>query len=683
VTPARPGAAAALERLSKTAALLSALLIVALQIAVHPDGTATIRALAALALIAGWLGAQFSRQSIHAFWLLVAPLAPAVLRIVTQREGPILDLIWMAGLTGTLLRSVSWSGWALPTGWRVLVGGWALTLSLAWPVIVLREISFDPRLLRDMGAVNSWAQLAAPQVVAWTLHVGLTQLLGLVWLDWLVGRLTAEPERTPRAVHALWIGATIASVVALYQATVDIGFLSTAAWAARARATGTMLDANAYGVLAAIGGPIAVLALRRSRLPRALLISLAVLLIDFAGMWVSGSRTALLCALGGVVGLTAGAWTTGTSRVRRLIPVAAVTAIVIVALLIVASAAVGPVRRLLEQPARSGGLVDSLINRGGYGTIANRIISDYPLTGVGMGGYQVIAPDYWRAMVDEQLPFDNAQNWWRQTLAEFGILGGAAVLVWSAIVAWLVIAGRSRPTQRITSIGVRGLLLGVGACSLLGIPTQTPVVLLAFFVLVAWLSVLVRDPDIPALANRASAAWTVVTVLAVAYAGGHVALAQGPLAVRTRVTRAGLSYVAGTYPPEPLADGGQFRWTRDHAELIMRAETPWLVFRVWVNHPDLGSRPVHVQLLTQCGAALDEDLRSPTPVSVAVHLPFGERVVDARIRVSRTWRPSRFGSPDPRELGAAVTTAFVPDGDQARQAERVVDLTACRRPDGF
>ena len=72
-----------LERLSKTAALASTLLIVALQIAFHPDGTAMIRALAVLALITGWLAAHASRQTIHAFWIFLAPLAPALLRALT------------------------------------------------------------------------------------------------------------------------------------------------------------------------------------------------------------------------------------------------------------------------------------------------------------------------------------------------------------------------------------------------------------------------------------------------------------------------------------------------------------------------------------------------------------------------------------------------------------------------
>ena len=59
------------------------------------------------------------------------------------------------------------------------------------------------------------------------------------------------------------------------------------------------------------------------------------------------------------------------------------------------------------------------------------------VAGVGVGAYHVIAPDYWRVAVDRQLPFDNAQNWWRHVAAEFGVLGAAAVILWSFVVVWL------------------------------------------------------------------------------------------------------------------------------------------------------------------------------------------------------------------------------------------------------
>ena len=99
-----------LERASKTAATTSVLLILALMLAVHPDMTWLLRGLTVAALVAGWfisaLGLRVAAPAGHPFfWLFVAAIAPALLRLLAGREGPVLDIVWMAGLAGSLLRT--------------------------------------------------------------------------------------------------------------------------------------------------------------------------------------------------------------------------------------------------------------------------------------------------------------------------------------------------------------------------------------------------------------------------------------------------------------------------------------------------------------------------------------------------------------------------------------------------
>ena len=118
---------------------------------------------------------------------------------------------------------------------------------------------------------------------------------------------------------------------------------------------------------------------------------------------------------------------------------------------------------------------------------------EYPLTGVGAGSYRVLAPDYWRAMANDALPLDNAQNWWRHQIAELGVFGGALVIAFSALVAWRVLAGREVGPDVAAASTARGLLLGLGVVSLFGMPTQNPLVLCWFFGLVAWFATL-RSP---------------------------------------------------------------------------------------------------------------------------------------------------------------------------------------------
>ncbi len=397
---------------------------------------------------------------------------------------------------------------------------------------------------------------------------------------------------------------------------------------------------------------------------------------------MSGSRTALVCAIGGVAGLGAALWRSPRPATRRLVPVAALVALSVVAVLIAMGTAIGPLGRLLEAPGGSSdGVVASLWNRGGYGTIAMRMLRQFPLTGVGIGSYHVIAPDYWRVMTDRQLPFDNAQNWWRHVAAEFGALGGASILMWSVAVGLLVLAGRARDEERATAMAVRGLVAGIGVCSLLGMPTQTPVVLLGFFLLVAWLSVLMPQPDVAIVAARRRVAWPVVAVLAVAAAAGQAALAHGSLSLAARAIAAQRELVTGTYPAEALPDSGQFRWTREQARFIWPARTRWLVLRVWVDHPDVARFPVRLTIDTPCGVLLDRTLSDTRAVNLGVELPLGAQMLEAFVRVSRTWQPSHFGGSDRRQLGAAVVADFVSTAEIIQQQDGPsVALPVCNQP---
>jgi hypothetical protein len=252
------------------------------------------------------------------------------------------------------------------------------------------------------------------------------------------------------------------------------------------------------------------------------------------------------------------------------------------------------------------------------------------------------------------------------------------VLVWSAVIAWMTLAGRGLRPRADTGVW-RGLLLGLGLVSLIGMPTQDPVVLVWFFALAALLAA-----GRPATASavppgRLRAGWVVVAVLAVAYAAAHAALATTSLSVEARALRASRDHAVGLFAPEPDPEGGQFRWTAQHAELLLAPRTRWLVLRTWVAHPDVTEAPVGVRLATPCQVLLDEQLRDSTPVDLALVWPGGPTSLQIRIDVSRTWSPSGDeGNDDSRVLGAALETAFVDSDEEATAAAgRRVTLEPC------
>jgi hypothetical protein len=664
---------AVFERASRIALVASVAVVTALQLAFHPDLTPALQRAGLAAFAAGLLLGRLRSGGGIAFWVVAAPLAPALLRALTGREGPVLDLVWMAGLAGALLSAAPRPVWSLPPAWRLLLGAWALVLTCAWPIVAARELAFSWHTFADEGAVNSWAMLTAARTVAWSLYVVQTQLLGLLWFDW-VARAAGDREQTTLALHALWIGATLASVVALYQGAVDLTFLSTPFWANERRATGTLLDANGYGMLAALAASVGALRLRAGGHQR---LAVAVLAVNWVGFWMSGSRTALVGIVAGAIGLAAALLLSGRRAAwrpaRTTGALAALVVIVGVAALI--GGAVGPLRRIAEVPLSRAGLVD-LWSRGGYGTIAVRILRDVPWTGVGPGMYHVIAPDYWRVMRDMTLPFDNAQNWWRHQAAELGVLGAAPLLAWSALLALGLLMAPPRD-GRSDGWLPRALLLGIGAASLLGMPTQSPVVLLWFFALVVWWS---ASSDGALAAGRipkpaATVLSFVLVGLVVAHAAGTAVLARGWLSVPERAKRAHREYAVGAYEPEPLSGSTSFRWTTDRARFVWATRTGWLLIRLWVEHPDVAASPVRVTVATRCRVFVDEEFRSQAPLTIGVQLPEGTDMLDAIVRTSRTWQRSVPG--DTRRLGVAVVSDPLRDAVEAHSQGRFVALQAC------
>ena len=144
----------------------------------------------------------------------------------------------------------------------------------------------------------------------------------------------------------------------------------------------------------------------------------------------------------------------------------------VLAVMLIAGTA-SPIRRALEVHPAS-----RLSPSGIAAATADRVAHDarYPLTGVGVGSYRVLSPDYWRAMANDALPLDNAQNWWRHQIAELGVFGGALVIAFSVAGGVAGPAGARSVRTRAAST-VAGSCSGSASTSFFGMPTQNPVVL--------------------------------------------------------------------------------------------------------------------------------------------------------------------------------------------------------------
>ena len=676
-----PGSASLVERASKPIVVLSVCAAIVLHLVVDPADPWPVRTLTIVIAIIGFAAGRRWPTATPAAMMILLMLGPALLTAILGVAA--LNVFYTALLTGllaSLLPRIPFDRWALPSTWRLLLGIWGLTLALGWPVMIVREAGVRLGTLRDTGALDSWTLLTTPQVESFILYVAIMQLVALLWLDWLfANREPANPE-PPAPVHALWIGATLASLVAIYQGTVNIAFLSGGVWPGLRRAAGTLLDANAYGTVAAFAGPIAFVSIPHLGWRHARPAQAAALAINWAGAWMSGSRTALVCgALGTMLlvyeRLRAGRRADGDQRETSSL-LAGVA--VVVLLLVAVAGAIGPMRRIVST-ARADAAVTDLWSRGGYGTVATRMIRDYPLTGVGIGSFNWMAVDYWREMANERLPFDNAQNWWRHQVVELGIVGSLPVILWSILVAWLVLTRRTPPQNRIEAATLRGLLIGVGITSLVGVPVQNAIVLLIFFYLVARFEHLtnprpanLRTPNHPI----PTAAWIAGLILAISYAGAQLVLARGPLKPLTRAEHTNRDYIIGTYPGESLPQGS-FRWTKKRAAFALAVPSRYLVVRFHVEHPDIGTRPVKVRIATDCQMLVDEFLTDHDVNGRNLEIPPDQTRIVFNTEVSRTWRPSDVGKADTRELGLAVEPDFVGTPAVVSSQERWIPLKTC------
>ena len=356
------------------------------------------------------------REFAAALVLLFAYIFPAVMILVHGRFYAEYGVVWMAAILGAIVPRSARSGWAVPLPWKAPLILWALTVSLAWPVVVLREMDFVLATLNEPHMASSVSGGFPQEAAIGVLNTAATLGIGILWFDWLFLAFGADVERfrrwIPGALAASWL---VAVTVAGYQLFGHLGFLSTGVFLEMGRATSTMGDANAFGMVAAVSGALVVAWLMSADRRRPWWLVIVAVVLSWIGLWASGSRTALVA---GVIILASLVWsassrarhssTVSTVSLARLI---AVVGAIVVLLAVGASIrlpAIGPVERLRESlPSPTFESVSAFLkemwNRNVYGAASMVMIKQHPLVGVGAGSFSVLIPDYSR-IVGSHIP---------------------------------------------------------------------------------------------------------------------------------------------------------------------------------------------------------------------------------------------------------------------------------------
>ncbi len=434
----------------------------------------------------------------------------------------------------------------------------------------------------------------------------------------------------------------------MWQQAVDPSFLSDQPWIALARAAGPFYDANAMGALAALfTAALAGPGLRPAAVPR-LVWSGTWAALALAGVAASGSRTGLAALLvstvvAGLVGLT---WR------RRAVAIGVLAGLGILVAQFShgqGDAAVGDavwrlggtVRRVADGGAAT--LLDLAWRRDGYGPASMAVVADHPWVGVGPGTFGSVISDY-AATIGLRLPPDNAQNWWRQQLADLGLIGGAAPLLCSVLALVAVVRSwrRSRGDAARTAP-----LLALGLMAMVSPATQHPMLQALVGLLVAH-GVAPRDQTAAAVpraddgagvgrgpGDSGGAAGLIAWTLALACGLGLAVEGWTAFRPPDRASRFHFIYNYGLWDTVETP-AGTGRRAAQRAVAVFPPGGPVLVTRVVLPHDDLAQSPVVVTVSDGHRVLCRHQARDHTPFECRMPVPEG-RWPFVQVDVSRAW----------------------------------------------
>ena len=640
------------------------------------------------ATVAAAIAAVFARAIAMRAVLFVVYLAPATFLFVHGDNHFSYEITWLLPFMALLLVDRRTADWSIPSPWRLPLAWWALVVAVTWPIIALREVDFSRWLLGVVGVPNSVAGTSPELVLLWTLYVVLGHNLGILWIDalyrWYGSSATAalDSAQAKKAVALqvfrreiivpLVAAAAISSMVGVYQATVDLGFLSGHVWPSMLRAAGTLMDANAFGMIVAMIGPAAVALAMRQGTRASIALSGLSLAIAFSGVWTSGSRSALVALLVTTGVMAYALWQERRSVERAehaparnnrtaLIAAASIAVIIVIALVAMNSAVMAVLDRLVPViPGMAGTTFSSatlaLWQRNGYGSAAMRMIAEHPVQGVGVGAFHTLIMDYRSLVTNVFIGPDNAQNWWRHMVAEFGLLGSLPMLIFTIMFGRALFARSAPGTDRFSSWAIASPLIAFGVISMFSMPGQSATVILTFWTLAFWFLQLRGEDARPS--REPAWAWIAIVALVIIYAGITLSAAYGSLLPRHRAERFGWEYSAGMSRLEPNADGSPGRrWANLRSMSTIPVKGRVLKFVAWVSdHPDADAHPLHVRVRADGKDYFDGYLTRTDIVRLDIPATPGERWMVVETWIDRTFRPSQIDprSHDKRDLGLSV-----------------------------
>jgi hypothetical protein len=300
-----------------------------------------------------------------------------------------------------------------------------------------------------------------------------------------------------------------------------------------------------------------------------------------------------------------------------------------------------------------------------YGTVAMRMVAEHPLVGVGVGGFHFQFGDLLYRINRTGRPPDNAQNWYRQQLAEFGVLGSMGWIAWIVMFVWMLARRPDTEKRSVIAGAAKGAVLGLSAASLLGIPTQDTAASITFVVFACWCMRLKGFPQagtnagFTRVSNRE---WAAIVVVLACFLGGTVYAGKTELRPPLRALRIGFPYRYGFFADR---NDPTIRWAGAKAVEVFSSDKRWLKLVIGDVAPDAEQNPVQVRVSINREVILHVNRRASFPITRWIKMPavYGTPMM-MEIEVDRTWRPSGIdAAAEPQERGVAIREWSFQDDD--------------------
>lgn len=593
-------------------------------------------------------------------------LMPAILIASGVNENFSFDFYWVMPLTGLVLSGRGVRHWSLPDRWQWPLVTWAAIVALSWPIVFMRESDFSLGVLA-MSPANTSAGSSPLDVNLQVSYLAATTMLGVLWVDALCRWYRDDRRRFIREViYPLAVTATAGSAVAIYQGFVDMTFVNRGFWTYMLRVAGTHGDPNKLGAVAAFWAIGSLLIARRFAAPWRAILSVAAIVIGIGAVWTSGSRTGLAALIVGLAAAAVESIRATRFDARRALAVGG-------GIVVLAASTVVTLQRASTHTVIQRGTLnyvpfygdrsiaasanELLWERFGYGPAAIQMVQEHPIAGVGIGSFHTLVRDFGRLRGydgERALAPDNAQQWFRHTLAELGVIGIVPVVWWCVLLAWLMF----RPGGDRLSTGlIRGALLGFAVASIFGMPAQSAAVLITFWTFVFWLLSERGDVPVPSVRAWSRLAVTATTILLVVHAATTMVDARGELWPRNRSVRFGWFYKYGMSELEPDPGGNPVarRWTVMPRSLAMvPVNGRILKFVAWIDHPDGDERPVKTKVWADGRLVFDGEIRRSAPLFMDIAATPGRTHLILETEIDRLWAPRDYGMSDRRGLGLSI-----------------------------